>query len=36
MKPSSTLEQYRTSALFSDAERAALEYVTELTKGQNG
>jgi len=27
-----TLEQYRTSALFTDAERAALDYVTELTK----
>jgi alkylhydroperoxidase family enzyme len=26
------LEQYRTSALFTDAERAALDYVTELTK----
>jgi alkylhydroperoxidase family enzyme len=26
------LEQYRTSLLFSDAERAALDYVTELTK----
>lgn len=26
------LEQYRTSPLFNDAERAALEYVTELTK----
>ena len=26
------LEDYRTSALFSDAERAALDYVTELTK----
>lgn len=26
------LEQYRTSALFSDGERAALDYVTELTK----
>src|SRR5262245_19110161 len=26
------LEQYRTSALFYDAERAALDYVTELTK----
>ena len=26
------LEQYRTSPLFSDAERAALAYVTELTK----
>src|SRR5262245_50631839 len=25
------LEQYRTSPLFSEAERAALEYVTELT-----
>jgi alkylhydroperoxidase family enzyme len=25
------LEQYRTSPLFSDAERAALDYVTELT-----
>src|SRR5262245_8640680 len=26
------LEQYRTSALFAEAERAALDYVTELTK----
>lgn len=26
------LEQYRTSALFTDAERAALDYVTALTK----
>lgn len=26
------LEQYGTSALFNDAERAALDYVTELTK----
>jgi alkylhydroperoxidase family enzyme len=26
------LEQYRTSNLFSDAERAALDYATELTK----
>jgi alkylhydroperoxidase family enzyme len=26
------LDQYRTSALFSEAERAALDYVTELTK----
>jgi alkylhydroperoxidase family enzyme len=26
------LEQYRTSELFSEAERAALDYVTELTK----
>jgi alkylhydroperoxidase family enzyme len=26
------LEQYRTSELFIDAERAALDYVTELTK----
>jgi len=26
------LEEYRTSGLFSDAERAALDYVTELTK----
>jgi alkylhydroperoxidase family enzyme len=26
------LEQYRTSPLFTDAERAALAYVTELTK----
>jgi alkylhydroperoxidase family enzyme len=25
------LDQYRTSSLFSDAERAALDYVTELT-----
>jgi alkylhydroperoxidase family enzyme len=26
------LEQYRTSAFFTDAERAALDYVTELTR----
>lgn len=26
------LDDYRTSALFTDAERAALDYVTELTK----
>src|SRR5262249_35109654 len=26
------LEQYRNSTLFSDAERAALDYVTELTR----
>jgi alkylhydroperoxidase family enzyme len=26
------LEQYHTSALFTDAERGALDYVTELTK----
>lgn len=26
------LEQYRTSTLFTDGERAALDYVTELTK----
>jgi len=26
------LEEYRTSDLFTDAERAALDYVTELTK----
>jgi len=26
------LQQYRTSPLFTDAERAALDYVTELTK----
>ena len=26
------IENYRTSTLFSDAERAALDYVTELTK----
>lgn len=26
------LEQYRTSPLFTEAERAALDYVTELTK----
>jgi len=26
------LEQYRTSTLFTDADRAALDYVTELTK----
>jgi alkylhydroperoxidase family enzyme len=29
------LRQYRTSALFTDAERAALDYVTELTKDKN-
>src|SRR5262247_4182627 len=29
------LEQYRTSTLFTDAERAALDYVTELTKDKN-
>jgi len=29
------LEQYRTSALFTDAERAMLDYVTELTKDKN-
>ena len=29
------LEQYRTSPLFSDAERAALDYVTELTKSKS-
>jgi|SRR6266850_4339375 len=28
------LEQYRTSNLFSDAERAALDYVTESTKNK--
>jgi alkylhydroperoxidase family enzyme len=28
------LDQYRTSPLFSDAERAALDYVTELTKNK--
>ena len=28
------LEQYRTSPLFSDAERSALDYVTELTKNK--
>src|SRR5262249_33370246 len=28
------LEQYRTSTLFTDAERAALDYVTELTKNE--
>src|SRR6516164_5210996 len=28
------LDQYRTSNLFSDAERAALDYVTELTKNK--
>jgi alkylhydroperoxidase family enzyme len=29
------LEQYRTSPLFTDAERAALDYVTELTKNKS-
>jgi alkylhydroperoxidase family enzyme len=28
------LEQYRTSPLFTEAERAALDYVTELTKNK--
>jgi alkylhydroperoxidase family enzyme len=28
------LEQYRTSSLFTEAERAALDYVTELTKSK--
>ena len=28
------LDQYRTSTLFTDAERAALDYVTELTKNK--
>jgi len=28
------LEQYRTSPLFTDSERAALDYVTELTKNK--
>jgi Uncharacterized conserved protein len=28
------LDQYRTGAVFSDAERAALDYVTELTKNK--
>src|SRR5215471_3207387 len=28
------LEQYRTSPLFTDADRAALDYVTELTKNK--
>lgn len=28
------LEEYRTSPLFTDAERAALDYVTELTKNK--
>jgi alkylhydroperoxidase family enzyme len=28
------LEEYRTSALFTDAERAALDYATELTKNK--
>ena len=30
------IEDYRTSPLFSDAERAALDYVTELTKNKRG
>lgn len=29
------LEHYRTSPLFTDAERAALDYVTELTRDKN-
>ena len=31
-----TLDQYRTSPLFTEAERAALDYVTELTKNKKG
>ena len=30
------LEEYRTSPLFTDAERAALDYVTELTRDKTG
>jgi len=30
------LEQYRTSPLFTDGERAMLDYVTELTKNKRG
>lgn len=30
----SALDDYRTSALFSEAERAALDYVTELTRSR--
>jgi hypothetical protein len=30
------LKQYRTSNLFSEAERAALDYVTELTREEKG
>jgi alkylhydroperoxidase family enzyme len=29
------LEDYRTSSLFSDAERAALDYATALTRDKN-
>lgn len=29
------LDQYRSSPLFSDAERALLDYVTELTRDKN-
>jgi len=29
-----SLEQYRTSSLFTEAERASLDYVTELTKNR--
>jgi alkylhydroperoxidase family enzyme len=29
------LSEYRTSPLFSDAERAALDYATELTRDRN-
>jgi alkylhydroperoxidase family enzyme len=29
------LPKYRTSPLFSEAERAALDYVTELTRNRN-
>jgi alkylhydroperoxidase family enzyme len=32
---SDVLQDYRTSPLFSEAERAALDYVTELTRKKN-
>ncbi len=36
MQKFDALEQYRTSPLFTDAERAMLDYVTELTKNKIG
>ncbi len=36
MQKFDALDEYETSPLFADAERAALDYVTELTKNKKG
>ena len=36
MEKFDALDEYKTSSLFSDGERAALDYVTELTKNKRG